>query len=127
MRAASLSHIPGNDRKAVISERDNVRFTKGDCHYLAQSIQGRTGWPIHCIAIRGAPDCHSFVVTPDGRAIDVEGVRPLEEVLAKWERKNGCAREFSFAAICRVWGHAPMFVGSRRRAQVVADILLASL
>jgi len=59
----------------------------GCCHDFAFAVHRRTGWPIACLwkdaiideytLVRDPEPVHVFCVTPDGRAIDAEGLTDL--------------------------------------------------
>ncbi len=65
------------------------RFTEGDCHILALAIHKATGWGFATFAYTCAggefPDLHAFVVMPDGRCLDIDGVCTQSELLVRWE------------------------------------------
>ncbi len=64
------------------------RFTEGDCHILARAIHDVTGWKIATFGFehRGkiTPDAHAFIEMPDGRYLDIEGIRTHNEMLNHW-------------------------------------------
>lgn len=62
----------------VISE-----FTAGACHHLALALHRITGWPIMAELPPEEPDAldaaiHYWVVTPDGKAVDIQGVHATD-------------------------------------------------
>lgn len=67
---------------------DRVRFTEGDCHFLAREINRRTGWPMFTFVSEYGPDLHAFVMRPDGKVLDVEGLQDCKQFRAKWDDKN---------------------------------------
>lgn len=66
----------------------NTRFTCGDCHILARAIHRVTGWPMATFSFKSGkerlPDTHAFVRLPDGRYLDIEGVRTADEMYERW-------------------------------------------
>lgn len=112
-------------RTAPLTAFDRVRFTEGDCHFLARAIHLRTGWPIHCFTEYDEPDLHAFVVMPDGRALDVQGVCAISTMRERWKARRHQA--FTWPEIRACWP-APEFGHSTyRRARVVAERLLAEV
>lgn len=59
---------------------DISMFTKGECGVLARALNDLTGWPIKSFE----PGLHWFVVTPDGRALDIEGPHEMWIFRHKW-------------------------------------------
>lgn len=76
--------------------RDGVR---GCCHQFAYAIHTRTGWKlavlwrdpvIDAFTIDPHPSpLHVSCLTPNGRAVDVEGVCPTHAMIERW-RSSGC-------------------------------------
>lgn len=107
---------------------DVKRFTEGDCHLFARALNKLTGWPIHafiCDPEDDYPDLHAFCVTPCGRAVDVLGVRPLDEIMEEWEAWGAVDhREFGWP-LHHDWD-VPIFGDySRKRAALLAGRLVA--
>lgn len=107
----------------AIRPGDVWRFTCGDCHILARAIQRLTGWPIHCgISGRKHPDWHAFVLTPDGRAVDVRGVQTPAECLRGYQKR--AHREFSWDHVRKDWGAPCISSYSYARARAIAPVLV---
>lgn len=65
----------------------------------------------------GAPDVHVFVMMPDGRALDVDGPRPLTQLQRQYGRERH--QPFSWPELLAEYGPR----GSHRRAAHVAELL----
>jgi hypothetical protein len=78
-------------------EDDISYFTLGACPNLAYQIHKLTGWTLAMASSSpaGSPDYmgHVFVIDSDGMAIDIEGKRSLNKLLAVW----------GFAYLHRFW------------------------
>jgi hypothetical protein len=78
-------------------EDDVDYFTLGACPNLAYEIHKLTGWTLAMASSSpvGSPDYmgHVFVIDSNGMAIDIEGRRPLDKLLAAW----------GFAYLHRFW------------------------
>lgn len=67
-------------------EHEEDRYCNGFCDALAVAMNRRHGWPIE-VAHWGDPGrnnfnlSHAWAVMPDGRAVDVLGARPREDML----------------------------------------------
>ncbi len=116
------------------TEFDRERFTCGDCHILAKAIEDRTGWPLHAMqekAEGNLPTLHAFVIMPDGRALDVDGPSEVTDFLDRWRRQASSIltgyRQVTIEEIEEDWGTTEVFAGSRKRAAVVAERLLAQV
>lgn len=121
-----------------ITELDNKRFTCGDCHYLARAIHKRTGWQIGAFSWPvvensdrytwnpGGPDYHAFAIMPDGRVLDVEGVKTQEELKERWRVEAGIIKPFEWKDV-KVFGTPDYGRFTYRRAYQVADMLLEAL
>lgn len=63
-------------------------FTEGQCGALAYELHKLTGWTLALVSDSpvGSDDyCgHVFVINSDGQAVDIKGVRPIEEVRQEW-------------------------------------------
>lgn len=114
-RASDCPH-PG------IRRGDVWRFTSGDCHILAARIHKLTGWPIHCGVDRGDPNYHAFILTPDGKALDVRGVMTPAECLRGYRKR--AHRPFDWATIRKKWATPRLGSYSYERARVIAPILV---
>lgn len=129
-RGVSVSHRASSPRcthfpmtpDPRLTARDRVRFTCGDCHYLARALHLRTDWPL-CAFDHGGPDLHAFVRMPDGRYLDVEGPRTRAALRKRWETDEPIG-EFAWSDF-REFG-LEFGSYSRRRARVVAERLLAA-
>jgi hypothetical protein len=78
--------MDGEPTLEVTAEDVHV-FTNGGCHILARHIHDLTGWAM-CAWLFGCPCLHVFVVTPEGHALDVEGLSDMDAFRDKW-RVNG--------------------------------------
>lgn len=116
----------------MITDKDRERFTYGDCHYLARAIQKRTGWPIHALTVKsypGEPCVHAFIWTPDGKCLDVNGLRSIRKVLDDWEFFDPDGhQEFPWKVFPECWRDHPRYGhGTYGRAAAVADQLLKQI
>jgi hypothetical protein len=64
-------------------------FTEGQCNALAFQLHKLTGWTLALLSDEpvGSEDYmgHVFVIDSYGYAIDIEGRRPLQELLDRWD------------------------------------------
>lgn len=103
--------------------RDAARFTQGDCHILARALHIRTGWPIGVTVERdGKWHGHAFIVCPDGRALDVNGLSDPDHLTDEYDGYRWV--ETDWATLRSVWGGADWGRHSYRRAVIVAERLL---
>ena len=72
------------DEAVKIGQLDIEHFTRGDCHVLARAIHRLTGWPMHVFWRNDGPGGHAFILTPEGKALDIEGLHEPDEICAKW-------------------------------------------
>lgn len=63
-----------------LDEFVRTEFTCGGCGYLALALHDLTGWPI-----RAFGDDHIWVINPQGRAVDINGVHPEDYALTQWD------------------------------------------
>jgi hypothetical protein len=74
-------------------------FTEGACPSLAYEIHKLTGWTIAMVSDcpAGSPDymAHVFIINSDGMAIDIKGLRTIDEVKAEWHFCNHLHRFWS--------------------------------
>jgi len=111
----------------VITPRDVVRFTEGDCHILARAIHKRTGWDVAALhgGNRSYPDYHVFVLAPTQpvRALDVLGLHKPHELV----RAYGAVgyMRVSPKSVAAAWGGPYFGRYSYERAATIADRLLA--
>lgn len=101
---------------------DICRFTQGDCHVFAAALHRLTGWPIHAFDDYGEPILHAFVMTPDGQAADVMGIRPLQDLLEYWTWDTHSECDWRELRDC--WGSDVFGPYSASRARVVAKRML---
>lgn len=76
------------------SPRTHRLYTRGGCPWLALAIHAETGWPLAMLVDDASIDrwgdvelpyiAHVFVWTPDFRALDIEGVRTIEDMKKYW-------------------------------------------
>jgi hypothetical protein len=72
---------------------DHTRFTEGDCHILARAIHDATGWPMATFTARDdRPTDHAFVQMPDGRYLDIEGVKSYRDMVKVWGFRDEARR-----------------------------------
>lgn len=105
---------------------DLERFTLGDCHFLAHAIEKLTGWEMHCF-VDGCdvPIDHAFVITPDGRALDVQGLHTLDDLCSRWGQWSHRACVMSELYWGPGKGHSPRYGNySFLRASVLAKRLV---
>lgn len=106
-----------------ITDLDIIRFTEGDCHYLARAINHITGWPIHCFTWDdGEPEGHAFIVMPNGKILDVEGVHTPEQFYKSWHATTH--KEFPFEIIRACFGTPDYGKYTYTRAKQVAEFLV---
>lgn len=103
---------------------DIERFTEGDCHYLARALHRRTGWSMAAFSCGGEPDLHAFVLTPDGRVLDVQGACTKHVMRTRWGGKG--IRAYEWRALS-AFGPPDYGEASVARARVVARNLLEGL
>jgi hypothetical protein len=111
---------------------DLERFTEGDCNVLATAISKRTGWPVCSFMGKSwdgsedmIPDLHAFVIRPDGKVLDVQGVCTLSQFRARWSQRAPIKVWPSPLAFRKAWGESPFFGHySYERARKVADQLV---
>ncbi len=106
-----------NPRKDDIS-----RFTEGDCHVFAAAVHRLTGWPIHVFNDEGTPYLHAFVVAPDGKAVDIMGVRSMEDLLNEWGELEHL--HYKWEDLKLEWGANTYGAYSVKRARLMARRLL---
>jgi len=77
-------HYGGGAEAFGFNEDTVRRYTEGWCWELALSLSEMTGWP--AAWVEGSKGMHAFIVSPSGTmAVDVLGIRPLEEMLEDWD------------------------------------------
>lgn len=63
-------------------------FTEGQCPALAYEVHMLTGWTIAMVSDQpvGSPDylAHVFIINSEGMAIDIKGLRTLEDIKDEW-------------------------------------------
>lgn len=113
----------------MITDDDIERFCYGDCHVLADELSKITGWTVWAFDIENEADVHAFVRTPSGHPLDIYGLhRDLREFKGDWFPPDQILprlRRTSHAECSEFWGHEEAFPESRKRAAVVAPLLLA--
>lgn len=108
---------------------DTERFTDGDCWLLMLELNKLTGWPCCAFTWHSAlngeleADTHGFVLTPDGKYLDVEGEWTAQKLRDQYAGGGDlpAIAEFprsEFRWIELVWED------SRERAKIVARDLL---
>jgi hypothetical protein len=74
--------------KVIVTDpkTDESRFTHGACFILAEVIHDLTGWPICSFWNNYVDDFdwHVFILTPDGRFLDVRGWQTENELRDRW-------------------------------------------
>jgi len=80
----------------------------GCCHDFAFAVHRRTGWPIGCLwkdpivdeytLSRHPMPIHLFCVTPDGRAVDAEGLTDLAELPRHRIERHGTEAQWARVA-----------------------------
>lgn len=111
------------------ADRDNYRFTCGDCHILALRLHRLTGWDLCTFADEDEePRLHAFVRLPDGRILDVNGVQTETEFRAHWQADDQIVSWTPAALRASTWFCPPTFGNySYQKARVIADRLLDNL
>lgn len=61
-----------------------TEFTCGNCFWLALALHCKTKWPIKA-KMSGNDVIHCFVINPDGKAVDIYGVRPTEQAPTRYD------------------------------------------
>lgn len=74
-------HNPGQQERRI--------YTTGQCHALARAIHELTGWQLGVMCHDGGDNPqydgdHVICFAPNGMAIDIEGLQPLEEIEEQW-------------------------------------------
>lgn len=59
-------------------------FTKGDCWVLAQELEAAYGYPIIMATYGDGYWCHAANMLPDGRIVDIEGIRSEDDWVKRW-------------------------------------------
>lgn len=63
-------------------------FTEGACNALAWELHKLTGWSLAILSDRPIKDGnyggHAFIINSEGLAIDIKGVRTLEDIRDDW-------------------------------------------
>ena|ERR1039458_5288966 len=104
-----------------VSQLDIEHFTRGDCHVLARAIHRLTGWPMH-VFWKDGPGGHTFILTPTGLALDIEGLHDLGEICTKWRCLEHRAISWRRLQI-EGWSHHHRLT-SVRRAKELAPLLV---
>lgn len=114
----------------MITDRDRAIFTEGDCHLLAIELHKRGVGKLHSFACpdEGDTDLHAFVILPDGRILDVEGIYEGDEPYGRyWGRKCYCIDRPQIIEAAPEdfdrWGYEPVFAETAERLPLVADML----
>ena len=108
-------------------ERHITRYTEGDCWILALALAERSGWTVAATADEG----HIFIIKPDSDlALDIEGLRPLESLLASWGGRRQRIRRFENLTEAKAYFNADDWGSYSKRyqwrlAERVAERLLA--
>lgn len=124
---------------APITQDDIDEFTMRTCDRLAWVLHSRTGWPVIAIAVEEEGDdpdapglgwIHTGVRQPDGRILDVEGSRELDEWLdarGEWpDALEVWAQEVTDFVVELSSDPATFTASELAHAGRVADTLLAS-
>lgn len=106
----------------MITELDILRFTEGDCHYLARVLSQKTGRPIGSFNGYDSPDLHAFLIVGRNKILDVEGLRTRAEFKKRW-RTDWPIKRYSWEDV-KVFGEPTYSQYTYVRAQRVADELL---
>jgi hypothetical protein len=115
-----------DDWEGEITAIDQERFTNGDCHHLAAALHQLAGLQI--VALPHYDHC--FVLTGEGLAIDVDGLRPVNELLAQWDPEASATdlHHLTPEEVFEMWDTASNYDAlTPARAHTVARILLAAL
>lgn len=87
-----------DDLQSALRERLAQDYMTGDCPHYAVALHRRNGWPIRGVIDRdpAAPHLrvmHVWAVRPDGVAVDAEGAKDEEALVAHYVSRHGGARE----------------------------------
>ena len=103
-----------------VTSSDRAVFTNGECHSLAVALHRERGWPLAVAGFHIGGE-HAFVIVASGFALDVNGVRPTDEIKEEW---GGRIRRVSEAYFSRNGWSTPKITP---RVERVRDKLLAAL
>jgi len=91
---------------------------RGACPYFAIALHELTGFPLAILIDRDAPwesfgaeqiyplIAHIFVLTPEDQALDVKGVRPVEDVVAEFhDLESPAVEQISIKALRSLMGN----------------------
>lgn len=111
------SPVAVRDKITFTNDEDVISyFTEGQCGALAYELHKLTGWSL--VAITDGPidsldySGHVFVVNSDGLAVDIKGVRTIDEVKEDWYFCHYLHRFFShgeFDSIMSTWDFRPAY------------------
>ncbi len=104
------------------SEKDVERFTRGDCHIFARAINLRTNWPIRIFKEPAPEGNHAWVLTPEGLALDINGLQFVEDLLDEWKVVKHSFTTWETLRLA--WDGAQYGAYSFKRAGILADKLL---
>lgn len=105
-----------------VRDADVARFTEGDCHILALTLNKLHGFKTCAFAgDDGGPVDHAFVELPDGRVLDVQGVTTPAVMCRRWGWE--AYQPFDFYEWC--WTQPIFGDYSRKRARIIAGRLVA--
>lgn len=111
----------------MITDRDIYRFTDGDCHVLARAIHRLTGWTMASIydPYMDGPNYHAFVLRPDGKALDVEGLHDPDALVSYYGDPESYLMPVQWEALLSYgWPRNAFGDYSRKRARQVAKFLI---
>lgn len=96
----------------VIDDAARLAFSSGQCHAMAAALHERTGWPLHELYDDDGDPIHFYVITPDGRALDINGCYDIEDFQAHW---GGDSEPLNSGQLSRSWSG-----GGMRRPDMLA-------
>lgn len=87
---ADLFSSTGSSNFYFLSDEEHEFFSQGDCGVLAAELYRQTGYPVVAVGVReegfdGTSWQHVAVRAPDGRLLDVTGIRPESETAKAWK------------------------------------------
>jgi hypothetical protein len=75
----------------IAERRIKSIFTCGDCFQLAYAVHKITGWKLMSfVNEEGVYIDHSFIITPDGLALDIKGLHDLQDFMQEWRAQGMC-------------------------------------
>jgi hypothetical protein len=105
----------------MITNDDIEVYTEGDCFVLAQAVHEITGWPMCAFSYDNTPDLHAFVMTPDGKYLDIEGKHTPKQLRKKWQ----CGLDINEYTVdeFKLWGEPNYDIGGERARELAQHLI----